>query len=175
MSENKASGGNAFSSLMGFLMTATGFAVGVGSIWRFPYLMGTNGGALFLIVYVLIIVVIGIPLLTAETAMGFKTQKTAVLAYRALAPQHKIWSYAGYAHLLAALLIVSYTIPIYAWILGYLYNTAIGTFHVWIWHSWALSLGNCPVTIRWWPSLPPSIWPLPCWWSAAAWPRAWRP
>ena len=70
MSENKASGGNAFSSLMGFLMTAIGFAVGVGSIWRFPYLMGTNGGALFLIVYVLIIVVIGIPLLTAETAMG---------------------------------------------------------------------------------------------------------
>lgn len=129
MSENKASGGNAFSSLMGFLMTAIGFAVGVGSIWRFPYLLGTNGGALFLIVYVLIIVVIGIPLLTAETAMGFKTQKTAVLAYRALAPQHKIWSYAGYAHLLAALLIVSYTIPIYAWILGYLYNTAIGTFH----------------------------------------------
>ena len=77
MSENKASGGNAFSSLMGFLMTAIGFAVGVGSIWRFPYLLGTNGGALFLIVYVLIIVVIGIPLLTAETAMGFKTQKTA--------------------------------------------------------------------------------------------------
>lgn len=128
MSDNKSSGGNAFSGLMGFLMTAIGFAVGVGSIWRFPYLLGTNGGALFLIVYVAIIVVIGIPLLTAETAMGFKTQKTAVLAYRALAPRHKVWSYAGYAHLLAALLIVSYTIPIYAWILGYLYNTAIGTF-----------------------------------------------
>lgn len=128
MSDNKSSGGNAFSGLMGFLMTAIGFAVGVGSIWRFPYLLGTNGGALFLIVYVAIIVVIGIPLLTAETAMGFKTQKTAVLAYRALAPKHKVWSYAGYAHLLAALLIVSYTIPIYAWILGYLYNTAIGTF-----------------------------------------------
>lgn len=175
MSENKASGGNAFSSLMGFLMTAIGFAVGVGSIWRFPYLLGTNGGALFLIVYVLIIVVIGIPLLTAETAMGFKTQKTAVLAYRALAPQHKIWSYAGYAHLLAALLIVSYTIPIYAWILGYLYNTAIGTFHGMDMAQLGLSLGNCPVTIRWWLSLPLSIWPLPCWWSAAAWPRAWRP
>ena len=119
---------NAFSSFMGFLFTAIGFAVGVGSIWRFPYLLGTNGGALFLIAYVAIILVIGIPLLTAEITMGFKTQKTAVLAYRALAPRQRIWSYAGYAHLLAALLIISYTLPIYAWILGYLYHAAAGTF-----------------------------------------------
>ena len=119
---------NAFSSFMGFLFTAIGFAVGVGSIWRFPYLLGTNGRALFLIAYVAIILVIGIPLLTAEITMGFKTQKTAVLAYRALAPRQRIWSYAGYAHLLAALLIISYTLPIYAWILGYLYHAAAGTF-----------------------------------------------
>ena len=124
MSENK----NAFSNVVGFLFTAIGFAVGVGSIWRFPYVLGANGGALFLITYVAIILIIGIPLLTAEISMGFKSQKTAVLAYRELKPTQKGWSIAGYMHLAAGILIISYTIPIYAWILGYLYNTAIGTF-----------------------------------------------
>ncbi len=60
--------------------------------------------------------------------MVFKTHKTAVLAYRTLKPDQKIWSYAGYLHLAAAIFTISYTIPIYAWILGYLFNTAKGTF-----------------------------------------------
>ena len=127
---NNDSKGNAFSGLIGFLMTAIGFAVGIGSIWRFPYMLGTNGGSLFLFVYVGIILLIGVPLYVAETTMGFKTQKTAVLAYRELAPSPKqrFWSYGGYLHLLAALIIISYSIPIYAWILGYLFNTIKGTF-----------------------------------------------
>jgi NSS family neurotransmitter:Na+ symporter len=119
--------GNAFSSVYGFLITAIGFAVGVGSIWRFPFVLGENGGALFLIAYVAIIVVIGAPLLTAEIAMGFKTQKTAVRAYNDLAPG-KMWFLGGYAHLAAGILIISYTLPIYAWILKYLIATASGVF-----------------------------------------------
>ena len=123
--ENKNS--NAFSSAFGFLMTAIGFAVGVGSIWRFPYVLGENGGALFLLAYVAIIVVIGIPLLTAEISMGFQTQKSAIGAYRELAPGTQ-WQLGGYAHLVAGLLIISYTMPIYAWILNYLAQTAVGGF-----------------------------------------------
>ncbi|MDR3254943.1 MAG: sodium-dependent transporter [Synergistaceae bacterium] len=119
--------GNAFSSVYGFLMTAIGFAVGVGSIWRFPFVLGDNGGALFLIAYVAIIVVIGAPLLTAEIAMGFRTQKTAVRAYEELAPGTK-WPLGGYAHLAAAVLIISYTLPIYAWILKYVVATGSGSF-----------------------------------------------
>lgn len=118
---------NAFSSIFGFLMTAIGFAVGVGSIWRFPYVLGENGGALFLIAYVAIIVIIGVPLLTAEITMGFKTQKSSILAYKALAPSKK-WFLGGYMHLVAGVLIISYTIPIYAWILKYLTTTATGGF-----------------------------------------------
>lgn len=124
--DNKNSG-NAFSSIFGFLMTAIGFAVGVGSIWRFPYVLGENGGALFLVAYVAIIVIIGAPLLIAEISMGFKTQKSAVLAYKDLAPG-KMWYLGGYAHLLAGMLIISYTMPIYAWILKYLVHTASGSF-----------------------------------------------
>lgn len=118
---------NAFSSVIGFIFTAIGFAVGVGSIWRFPYVLGENGGALFLLVYVAIILIMGIPLLTSEITMGFKSQKTAVLAYKTLAPG-KPWYLAGYAHLAAAILIISYTMPIYAWILNYLCKTVTGGF-----------------------------------------------
>ncbi|WP_281679949.1 sodium-dependent transporter [Synergistes jonesii] len=128
MSSNLKSAGNAFSGVYGFLMTAIGCALGIGTIWRFPYSLGANGGAIYLIVYVAIIAVIGVPLLAAETAIGFRSQKTAVLAYRELRPDRKIWSLAGYLHFAAALMIISYTLPIYAWILGYLYNTAAGTF-----------------------------------------------
>ena len=73
-----------FGSIFGFLMTMIGFAVGVGSLWRFPYICGTNGGALFIITYVLVILLVGIPLLTAEMSMGYCSQHKAVGAYRAL-------------------------------------------------------------------------------------------
>ena len=118
---------NAFSSVIGFLFTAIGFAVGVGSIWRFPYVLGDNGGALFLIAYVVIIALIGVPLLTAEISIGFSTQKSAVLAYKNLSPGTP-WFLGGYAHLAAGVLIIAYTLPIYAWILKYLVSTASGEF-----------------------------------------------
>lgn len=116
-----------FSSILGFLLTTIGFAVGVGSLWRFPYVCGTNGGALFIIVYVLVIIVIGIPLLTAEISMGYVTQKTAVGAYQTLKP-HSKWYYASYLHILVAVLVNGYTVPIYVWILAYIYKTATGFF-----------------------------------------------
>ncbi|WP_216092822.1 hypothetical protein [Synergistes jonesii] len=107
MSSNLKSAGNAFSGVYGFLMTAIGCALGIGTIWRFPYSLGANGGAIYLIAYVAIIAAIGVPLLAAETAIGFKSQKTAVLAYRELSPDRKIWSIAGYLHFAAALMIIS--------------------------------------------------------------------
>ena len=78
-----------FSNIMGFIFTAIGFAVGVGSLWRFPYVMGSNGGALFIICYIVIILLIGVPLLTAEISMGFASQKTPIQAYQTLAPGKK--------------------------------------------------------------------------------------
>ena len=116
-----------FSSILGFLLTTIGFAVGVGSLWRFPYVCGTNGGALFIITYVLVIVLIGIPLLTAEISMGYVTQKTAVGAYQTLRPGTK-WYASSYLHILVALLVFCYTVPIYVWVLAYIWRTATGFF-----------------------------------------------
>lgn len=127
MSNSKTNEKEQFSSIIGFLMVAIGFAVGIGSLWRFPYLCGTNGGALFILVYILVILVIGIPLLTSEITMGFFTQKTAINAYKTIKPGKK-WYLAGYLHLIAAISIAAYTIPIYAWILNYIPKTATGFF-----------------------------------------------
>lgn len=123
--ENKKNEG--FSSIFGFLMVMIGFAVGVGSLWRFPYVCGTNGGALFILTYILVILFVGIPLLTAEMSMGFITQKTSINAYKEL-EQGKKWHLAGYLHLFAGLMVFSYTVPIYAWVLTYIYRTASGFF-----------------------------------------------
>ena len=125
MSEKKQNEG--FSSLFGFLLTVIGFAVGVGSLWRFPYVCGTNGGALFILTYVLVIVLVGIPLLTAEISMGYVSQKTAIGAYQTLKPGSK-WYMASYLHILVALLIFCYTVPIYVWVLAYIWRTATGFF-----------------------------------------------
>lgn len=116
-----------FSSILGFIMVAIGLALGIGSLWRFPYVVGENGGAIFIFMYIAIILVIGIPLMTAEVTIGFKTQRTAIDAYKTLSPGTK-WYYAGYLHTLAAILIVGYTAPIYAWILKYISLSITGGF-----------------------------------------------
>ena len=124
MSNNNEKGG--FGSMFGFLMTMIGFAVGVGSLWRFPYVCGTNGGALFILVYIVVILLVGIPLLTAEMSIGYSSQKSAVGAYKALEPEGSKWHLAGYLHLFAGWMINAYTIPIYAWIIVYIYRSATG-------------------------------------------------
>ena len=125
----KTSGGEGFSSAYGFLMTAIGLAVGVGSLWRFPYICGTNGGALFILVYIIIVLIIGMPLLAAEMSMGYITQKTAINAYKDLTPKNrKCWHVVSYLHIAAAQMIYSYTIPIYAYLLIYIWRTSTGFF-----------------------------------------------
>lgn len=125
MSDNNQNEG--FSSILGFILVTIGFAVGIGSFWRFPYVCGTNGGAIFIFTYILVILLIGIPLLSAEITMGFTTQKTAIGVYKMLAPGHK-WYLASFLHILVAVLIFSYTVPIYAWVLTYIWRTAAGFF-----------------------------------------------
>ncbi|CDZ74378.1 sodium transporter family protein [Peptoniphilus sp. ING2-D1G] len=114
-----------FSSIVGFILVAIGLALGIGSLWRFPYVVGENGGAIFILMYIAIILVIGIPLMTCEITIGFATQKTAIDAYKALAPGKK-WYYAGYLHLVAAILILGYTAPIYSWIFKYVVSSIAG-------------------------------------------------
>ncbi|MDR3201764.1 MAG: sodium-dependent transporter [Bifidobacteriaceae bacterium] len=127
--EAKAPKDNAFSSAYGFIITTIGFAVGVGTIWRFPYLLGENGGSLYLITYIGIIALICVPLLAAEMAIGFKGQASAVKSYQALEPPRRPWHLAGWLHLATALLVIGYVVPVFGWILKYLIATPLGDFN----------------------------------------------
>ncbi|HHY99548.1 MAG TPA: sodium-dependent transporter [Tissierellia bacterium] len=116
-----------FSSRLGLILTTIGFAVGVGNLWRFPYITGIYGGGVFLAFYIVMIILIGIPLLVAEMSLGKAAQKSPVGAYKILSPG-KPWFLNGYLHMIAAVLIISYTLPIYAWIIHYFYKTLLGSF-----------------------------------------------
>ena len=105
-------------SRLGFVMAAAGSAVGLGNIWKFPYMAGDNGGGAFLILYLLFVVVFGLSLVMAELAIGRAAQRNPVGAYRMLAGRG--WPLIGAMGLVAAFMILSFYIVIAGWTVAYL-------------------------------------------------------
>ncbi|MCG8469853.1 MAG: sodium-dependent transporter [Gemmatimonadetes bacterium] len=106
-------------SQLGFILASIGFAVGLGNIWRFPYLVGENGGGAFLLLYLALAVVIGIPLFTAEISLGRRSQKTPLAGMRAIAGDRSPWRVIGWLGVGAALLIMAYYQLVMGWIAAY--------------------------------------------------------
>ena len=96
---------NSFSGSIGFVLAAAGSAVGVGNIWRFPYLCAKDGGGLFLIIYLVLVLTFGFVLLTTDIAIGRKTKKNALNAYAAISSK---WKFLGYLTFLVPALIMTY-------------------------------------------------------------------
>ena len=118
MSENKRA---SFGGKLSVILVAAGSAIGLGALWRFPYIAGKHGGAAFLIVFLLSVLVVGVPAMLAEFAIGRKTRKNAVGAYRTISRR---WSFLGYGSVLSALFISGYYYLIAGWSLEYLVNSA---------------------------------------------------
>jgi NSS family neurotransmitter:Na+ symporter len=116
-----------FASKIGFLLSTIGFSVGVGTLWRFPYICGKYGGGLFLLTYAILMVFVGIPLFSSEVSLGLATRKNPVGAYKILAPGKK-WHITGWFNMICIIFVIGYTIPVYGWIIHYAYATLIGTF-----------------------------------------------
>lgn len=113
-------------SRFGFIMATAGFSIGLGNIWRFPYLTGMNGGGAFLFVYLIICVLIGIPLFNMEMSLGRKTQLDPVRGMRFLTKKGSPWALFGWLGVLAAFIILTYYIQIMGWILAYLVKMGSG-------------------------------------------------
>ena len=105
-----------FSGQLGFVLAAAGSAVGVGNLWRFPYLAAKDGGGLFLIIYLVLVLTFGFTLLTSDIAIGRKTQKSAIGAYEEMHPK---WKFLGVLTFLVPVLIMTYYAVIGGWITKY--------------------------------------------------------
>lgn len=115
MNENR----KGFSSNVGAILAAAGGAVGLGNIWRFPYMLGQNGGGAFLLVYIFFVLMIGIPLMMTEFIIGRRTQSNVVGAYRKLA-KSKGWVLLGVFSIITAILIYSFYSVVAGWTLNYI-------------------------------------------------------
>ena len=115
-----------FSSRLGFVLAAAGSAVGIGNLVGFPVNAAKNGGGAFLIIYAFFIVVICLPVMAAELAMGRKTEKGPVGAFGALSNQQPIWRAAGLIGVITPFMVGVFYTVISVWILGYLIMAATG-------------------------------------------------
>ncbi len=120
-------GRGGFSSGFGVLAATLGSAVGLGNIWKFPSLTGANGGAGFLLVYLLATLLIGLPVMVAEMAMGRQARANPITALRTLAPRRQPWWLIGVAGMAAAFLILSFYSAVVAWVFAYVAKALRGS------------------------------------------------
>lgn len=116
-----------FTSAFGVLAATLGSAVGLGNIWKVPYLTGANGGAGFLLVYVLATLLIGLPVMIAEITLGRYAKANPITALQALAPKRQPWWLVGAAGMLAAFLILSFYSEVVAWVFAYVVKAMRGS------------------------------------------------
>lgn len=115
-----------WTSNLGFILAAAGSAIGLGNIWRFPFMVGSNGGAAFFLVYAVAILLIGFPVLVAEMSIGRKTQRNPVGAFKELAPDNTPWFIVGGMGVLAGFLILSYYSVVAGWSMAYIAKAISG-------------------------------------------------
>jgi NSS family neurotransmitter:Na+ symporter len=116
----------AWKSRIGFIFAATGSAVGLGNVWRFPYSAGQNGGGAFVMVYLVAVLLVGLPIMVAELVMGWRTQKNPVGAVVSLST--KRFAFIGILGVISGFIILSYYSVVAGWALHYLWMTLQGTF-----------------------------------------------
>ena len=113
-------------SRIGFILAASGSAVGLGNIWKFPYITGENGGGLFVLIYLACIVLVGLPILVAEIMIGRAAQAQPILAFHKLAGRRTGWSIVGWLGVLSGFIIGSFYIVVAGWAMDYTLKSVVG-------------------------------------------------
>ncbi len=115
-------------SRLGFILLSAGCAIGIGNVWKFPYMAGQGGGGAFVLFYILFLVVMGLPIMTMEFSVGRASQKSPVRAYNALEKPGQKWHIHGYITLIGCYLLMMFYTTVTGWMLHYFYLTAAGRF-----------------------------------------------
>ena len=113
-------------SRLGFILLSAGCAIGIGNVWKFPYIAGQGGGGAFVLFYLIFLVILGLPIMTMEFAVGRASRKSPVRAYQALEKPGQKWHIHGYSTLIGCYLLMMFYTTVAGWMLHYFYMTATG-------------------------------------------------
>ncbi len=113
-------------SRMGFILLSAGCAIGIGNVWKFPYIVGENGGGIFVLIYLIFLAILGIPVLTMEFSIGRAAQKSPVRMYQELEPRGTKWHIHGKVAMAGAYLLVMFYTTVAGWMIRYFVSTATG-------------------------------------------------
>lgn len=121
-----------FKSRLGFLLVSAGCAIGIGNVWRFPYVVGQNGGGLFVLLYLIFLIAMGLPVLTMELAVGRASRKSAVQGYQALEKPGSKWHIHGWFAIAGCYMLMMYYTTVSGWMVTYFYKFITGEFVSWM-------------------------------------------
>lgn len=115
-------------SRLGFILLSAGCAIGVGNVWRFPYMVGQSGGGAFLPIYLFFLIIMGVPVMVMEFAVGRASRKSIACMYDELVPNSKKWKIHSYAALAGNIILMMFYTVVSGWMLNYFVSTAMGKF-----------------------------------------------
>ena len=117
-----------FQSRLGFILVSAGCAIGIGNVWKFPYVTGQNGGGVFVLFYLLFLAIMGVPILTMELAVGRSSRKSVIQAFRTLEPKGSKWHIHGWVAIAGNYILLMYYTTVCGWMFGYFFKFLAGTF-----------------------------------------------
>lgn len=115
-------------SRLGFILLSAGCAIGVGNVWKFPYMVGQNGGGIFVLIYLFFLIAMGVPVMTMEFSLGRASQKSMTKLYDELEPKGSKWHFHGYAALIGNILLMMFYTVVCGWLLQYFVKMLKGDF-----------------------------------------------
>ena len=116
-----------FASRLGFIFLSAGCAIGLGNVWRFPFITGQYGGAAFVLIYIIFLLMFAMPIMVMEFAVGRASQQSVSRSFAVLRPEHKVWSIWGYAGWIGNIILMMFYTTVTGWMLAYTYYSAAGT------------------------------------------------
>ena len=118
-----------FSTRLGFILVSAGCAIGIGNVWKFPYLVGENGGGFFVLLYFIFLLIMGVPVMTMEFAIGRKSRKSGAEGFREIEKKGTKWHFIGYFATIGCYLLMMFYTSVSGWMLSYFWKFLCGTFN----------------------------------------------